>query len=144
MMRLGPKGEALIKSFEQLALIAYQDQGGIWSIGWGHTPASKGQTCTSEEAQTWFLTDVEAACRAVEAEAIAEDARRRIDLGAVAGAVLLDMSLVVPGGGRRRHDRQRHLRGRDIAEIAETDQEVAVAGDEARAQARQARGAAVY
>ena len=65
MMRLGPKGEALIKSFEQLALIAYQDQGGIWSIGWGHTPASKGQTCTSEEAQTWFLTDVGAACGAV-------------------------------------------------------------------------------
>lgn len=64
-MQLGPKGEALIKGFETLALVAYPDQGGIMTIGWGHTPASKGQTCTSDQAQTWFLADTGAACRAI-------------------------------------------------------------------------------
>lgn len=65
MMQLGPKGEALIKGFETLALVAYPDQGGIMTIGWGHTPASKGQTCTSDQAQAWFLADTGAACRAI-------------------------------------------------------------------------------
>lgn len=56
---LGAAGEALIKSFETLRLAAYQDQGGIWTCGWGHTgpDVTAGTTCTPEQAQTWFQAD---------------------------------------------------------------------------------------
>jgi lysozyme len=57
-MQLGDKGNALIKSFEKCRLEAYQDEGGVWTIGWGHTPASPGQTCTQAQADAWFLIDV--------------------------------------------------------------------------------------
>lgn len=30
-------GLALTKHFEGLRLVAYPDQGGVWTIGWGHT-----------------------------------------------------------------------------------------------------------
>jgi lysozyme len=67
MMTLGPKGEALIKSFEKLCLAAYQDQKGIWTCGWGHTGADVGPTtiCTPDQAETWFLEDTDWACKAV-------------------------------------------------------------------------------
>jgi lysozyme len=64
-MQLSPAGEALIKSFEKLDLTAYQDQGGVWTIGWGHTPATDGQICTVDQAESWFLADTAGACRAV-------------------------------------------------------------------------------
>lgn len=63
-MKLGPKGEALIKSFEQLKLTAYLDSHGIPTIGYGHTgwyspgvPVALGQTCTPDQAEGWFLAD---------------------------------------------------------------------------------------
>lgn len=34
---ISPKGIALIKEFEGCRLRAYQDGGGVWTIGWGHT-----------------------------------------------------------------------------------------------------------
>lgn len=65
-MKLGPKGEALIKSFEKLSLVSYQDSKGVWTIGWGHTgfyspgvPIGPGQTCTPEQAEQWFLADTQ-------------------------------------------------------------------------------------
>lgn len=36
-MKLAPAGRNLIQSFERLALKAYSDQGGVPTIGWGHT-----------------------------------------------------------------------------------------------------------
>lgn len=65
MMVLGSKGTILIHSFEALRLTAYQDQRGIWTLGWGHTPAAEGQTCTMEDAATWFQDDTRAACQAI-------------------------------------------------------------------------------
>lgn len=67
MMTLGAKGEALIKSFEQCRLKAYQDSGGIWTIGWGHVSPAVGpqSVCTQADADSWFLADVAGACRAV-------------------------------------------------------------------------------
>lgn len=63
-MKLGPKGEALIKSFETLRLSSYPDERGVWTIGWGHTgwyapgvAVGPGQTCTPEQAEAWFLED---------------------------------------------------------------------------------------
>jgi len=64
-MQLGAAGKALIQSFESLRLQAYQDQRGIWSIGWGHTPAVEYQETTPEEADEWFAQDTQAACNGV-------------------------------------------------------------------------------
>jgi lysozyme len=59
-MNLGHSGTALIQSFETLRLAAYQDQRGIWTIGWGHTlGVVEYQTCTQAEADEWFLQDTQ-------------------------------------------------------------------------------------
>lgn len=69
MMALSSKGEALLKSFEALRLTAYQDQKGVWTIGWGHTAPDvvEGLTCDLPIAEHWFLMDTQAACNAVTA-----------------------------------------------------------------------------
>lgn len=36
-MKLGYEGEILIKHYEDCLLEAYQDGGGVWTIGWGNT-----------------------------------------------------------------------------------------------------------
>ena len=64
-MQLGAKGRALIQSFENCKLEAYQDQHGVWTIGWGHTPAVEYQTCTQQEANDWFTQDTQTAVLAV-------------------------------------------------------------------------------
>lgn len=57
-MNLGPRGEALIKGFEKLMLVAYPDEKGIWTIGWGHTSGvTQGLICTLDQAEIWFLGD---------------------------------------------------------------------------------------
>lgn len=38
-MRISQTGIALIQHFESCKLEAYQDSGGVWTIGWGHTGA---------------------------------------------------------------------------------------------------------
>lgn len=56
---LSSNGEALIKSFETLRLIAYPDGGNVMTLGWGHTAGVKeGDTCTPEQAEDWFQHDV--------------------------------------------------------------------------------------
>jgi len=67
MMSLGPKGAALIKSFEQYRDKSYQDQRGIWTCGWGHTgPDVKADTvCTPALADAWFFNDTHTAVNAV-------------------------------------------------------------------------------
>ncbi len=67
MMQLGAPGKALIQSFEQCRLKSYQDQRGIWTIGWGHVSPAIGpqSVCTQADADSWFLADVAGACRAV-------------------------------------------------------------------------------
>ncbi len=59
-MKLGPQGAALIKSFEQCRLSAYLPTADdVPTIGFGHTRGvSMGDTCTAEEADTWFLDDI--------------------------------------------------------------------------------------
>lgn len=67
-MKLGARGEALIKSFEKLQLTSYDDGTGVWTIGWGHTAGvHPGVTITVETAQRYFDADVAAAVRAVNA-----------------------------------------------------------------------------
>ena len=66
---LGPKGTALIHSFEKLCLASYPDEGGVWTIGWGHTGpgVGPGQICTVAQADAWFTQDTQAAVAAVNA-----------------------------------------------------------------------------
>lgn len=66
-MNLSAVGTALIQSFETLRLTSYQDQRGVWTIGWGHTGPDVGpnQTCSYDEATAWFLADTAGACQAV-------------------------------------------------------------------------------
>lgn len=54
-----PSGEALIKAFEDCKLRAYQDQRGVWTIGWGHTGPGivSGLIWTQAQADTQFDAD---------------------------------------------------------------------------------------
>lgn len=49
---------ALLHVFEGCRLEAYQDSGGVWTIGFGHTAGVKqGDTCTPEQAAQWLPED---------------------------------------------------------------------------------------
>src|SRR5579859_1737083 len=57
---------ALIASFEGVRLTAYQDSGGIWTIGFGHTGGvTAGMTITFEKAQELLAEDQKALWAAV-------------------------------------------------------------------------------
>jgi len=48
----------LIAVFEGLRLTAYQDSGGVWTIGFGHTKGvTAGMTCTEDQATAWLYLD---------------------------------------------------------------------------------------
>lgn len=62
-MIVGKRGLELIKEFEGFRKKAYQDTGGVWTIGWGTTrihdrPVKETDTCTKEEATIWLELDV--------------------------------------------------------------------------------------
>ena len=51
---------AIAQHFEGLKLTAYQDSGGVWTIGRGHTLGVKeGDTCTVEQAEQYFFNDMQ-------------------------------------------------------------------------------------
>lgn len=57
-MQYSQSGEALTKRFESCRLVAYQDQVGVWTIGWGHTAGVyDGMTCTQDQADQWLRDD---------------------------------------------------------------------------------------
>jgi lysozyme len=59
MMRYSKTGLGLTEKFEGCRLSAYQDQVGVWTIGYGHTRnVHKGDTCTQEQAEQWLLADI--------------------------------------------------------------------------------------
>jgi len=57
-MQLSSYGESFLKQFEGCKLEAYLDSAGVWTIGWGHTPASQGQRISQAQADAWFTSDV--------------------------------------------------------------------------------------
>lgn len=66
-MQYSPTGLHLTELFESCRLHAYQDQKGIWTIGYGHTANVKpGDVCTVLQAENWLMLDVEFAAREVE------------------------------------------------------------------------------
>ena len=59
-------GLAIIKKDEGLQLRAYRDVAGIPTIGYGHTPATMGDTISVQEANALLIGDVTHACQAVD------------------------------------------------------------------------------
>jgi lysozyme len=51
-------GLALVEQWEGLFLTAYQDIAGVWTIGYGHTPAYDGEVITSSYAQVLLKNDL--------------------------------------------------------------------------------------
>jgi len=65
-MTYSTAGEALTEKFEGCKLAAYQDQKGVWTIGYGHTAGVKeGDTCMQSQAAQWLMQDIEIALDAV-------------------------------------------------------------------------------
>jgi lysozyme len=61
-MQYSRAGQDLTERFESCRLMAYQDQVGVWTIGWGHTfGVAEGMTCTQVEADAWLTEDEAAA-----------------------------------------------------------------------------------
>lgn len=59
-------GLQLTEQFEGVRLEAYRDQGGVLTIGYGHTQGvQEGDTCTQQQAEAWLQDDVSAAAAAV-------------------------------------------------------------------------------
>ena len=57
-MTYSKEGLALTERFEGCKLEAYQDQVGVWTIGYGHTRGvHAGMTCTMEQAAQWLAED---------------------------------------------------------------------------------------
>lgn len=58
--RIGPKGLSIIKQFEGLKLVAYQDTGKVWTIGYGHTgpDVKPGMVVTEARADALLLADI--------------------------------------------------------------------------------------
>lgn len=65
--RVNAEGRALLKQWEGLRLEAYQDGGGVWTIGYGHTrTAQPGMKITTAKAKTLFNADIAPCEEAVE------------------------------------------------------------------------------
>ena len=59
-MKMNSAGVDLIKHFESCKLTAYQDQNGIYTIGWGHTAGvKKGDKWTQDKADNTLLNDID-------------------------------------------------------------------------------------
>jgi len=63
-MTTSEKGRKFIKEFEVLELTSYQDQGGVWTIGYGTIrypnvrQVKQGETITEKEAEFYFVADL--------------------------------------------------------------------------------------
>lgn len=58
-MKYSLGGISLTENFEGLRLVAYQDQVGRWSLGYGHTLGVKpGDCCTVEQAEAMLHADI--------------------------------------------------------------------------------------
>lgn len=66
-MNASPRCYELIKSFENCELKAYPDEGGVWTIGWGHTghEVVKGLVWSQAKADATLVEDVRGAEKCV-------------------------------------------------------------------------------
>lgn len=58
-MRPSPRLLAFLRGWEGLRTTAYDDGGGVWTIGYGHTVGVRpGDTCTPAQAEAWLAQEV--------------------------------------------------------------------------------------
>ncbi len=63
---LSEKGLTLLKKLEGFSSSTYQDSGGVWTLGYGHTKGvSEGDICTSLRAEQWLQEDLQWAIETV-------------------------------------------------------------------------------
>ena len=69
-MNVAMLAAALIRVFEGVRLTAYQDSGGVWTIGFGHTGSEvvSGYTITMDQASSLLQSDAAPLLKLVEAE----------------------------------------------------------------------------
>lgn len=66
-MNPSPDLLAFVEGWEGLRTTAYDDGGGVWTIGIGRTKdVRRGDTCTEEQARAWFADELIAYARALE------------------------------------------------------------------------------
>jgi lysozyme len=67
MFAYSDAGLTLTKNFEGCRLSAYADQGGVWTVGYGHTGPGvyAGLTITQDQADTFLVSDVAGAVACV-------------------------------------------------------------------------------
>jgi lysozyme len=67
MFAYSDAGLTLTKNFEGCRLSAYADQGGVWTVGYGHTGPGvhAGLTVTQDQADTFLISDVAGAVACV-------------------------------------------------------------------------------
>src|ERR1039458_2381663 len=58
MIGFSVNGRKLLEELEGFRDKAYKDGGGIWTIGYGHTPAEPGQTVTQPQADILLSNDI--------------------------------------------------------------------------------------
>ena len=95
------KGLALTEQFEGCRLTAYQDQVGVWTIGYGHTglDVKPGMTVTSAQAEALLAQDVLSAAACVNNVVVVKITQEEFDalvdfvfnlgVGAFSGSTLL-------------------------------------------------------
>jgi lysozyme len=74
-------GLALTKNFESCVLTAYADQGGVWTIGYGHTGPGvhAGMTITQAQADIFLESDVSGAVTCINKLATAKINQNQFD-----------------------------------------------------------------
>jgi len=66
MKKVSAEGVDFIKRWEGLSLEAYQDGGGVWTIGYGHTAGvQKDDRITESDAEDFLLDDISWAEKAI-------------------------------------------------------------------------------
>jgi lysozyme len=109
----GGKGLALTEQFEGCRLSAYQDQVGVWTVGYGHTgpEVCSGMTITLEQAQALLARDVGSAAACVN-EAVA------VELTQAEFDALVDFVFNLGAGAFRESTLLRLLNAGEIASAA--------------------------
>jgi len=109
----GAKGMALTELFEGCRLTAYQDQVGVWTIGYGHTGSdvTPGLTITQAQAQALLARDVSRAVACVNNSVLVRLTQEEFD-------ALVDFVFNVGAGAFRGSSLLRYLNAGDLAGAA--------------------------
>lgn len=106
------EGLRLTELFEGDVLTAYQDQRGVWTIGYGHTEGvHPGQTITQAEAEALLAADIESAVRTVNETVRVKVTQAQFD-------ALVDFAFNVGAGSFRRSTLLKEINAGEFPEAA--------------------------